>query len=107
MKQKYFMRGTGSKKGFYRIVPELRSCIGFEHLNLMDKDYGLNAPQQVIFCRNVMIYFDRPTQLNVLRRFHAALTPGGFLFLGHSEALHGVQSLFLRVGPVVYKKKVD
>lgn len=104
LKRKYTLRGTGQNKGFHRIVPELRGKVEFKRLNLMDDDYGFRTPLHIIFCRNVIIYFDRETQVELFRKFHRLLHPGGYLFLGHSETLEEKSTGFLRAAPTVYRK---
>ncbi|MDY6969539.1 MAG: protein-glutamate O-methyltransferase [Spirochaetota bacterium] len=104
LKRKYIMRGKGSKEGACRIVPELRNCITFKRLNLMDKDFGIRTMMDIIFCRNVVIYFDRETQRELFRKFYSQLTPGGYLFIGNSETLHGINDQFESVAPTVYRK---
>jgi len=87
-----------------RICPEIRSRVTFRRINFMDADLGISEKMDVIFCRNVVIYFDKPTQQQLMRKFHRQLRPGGFLFLGHSETLNGVNADFTTVGSTVYQK---
>ena len=103
-RQKYLMRGKNSQKEFCRVVPELRHCITFCHLNLMDKDFGIKTRMDIIFCRNVVIYFDRQTQRRLFEKFYDQLVPGGYLFIGHSESLHGINERFQSVATTVYRK---
>lgn len=105
-RQKYLMRGKDSQKELRRVVPELRHCITFRHLNLMDKDFGIRARMDIIFCRNVVIYFDRQTQRKLFEKFYDQLVPGGYLFIGHSESLHGINERFQNVATTVYRKPV-
>jgi chemotaxis protein methyltransferase CheR len=102
--QKYFMRGTGDQQGFHRVTPELRSKIKFRRLNFKDRDWSLGKPVDIIFCRNVIIYFDRPTQAALFERFHRQLASGGYLVIGHSETLEGIYDRFRRVAPTIYQK---
>lgn len=104
LKRKYLLRGKGDKAGLYRVVPELRQMVRFRRLNFMDGDFGMREPMDVIFCRNVIIYFDRPTQERLLKRFCGHLTDGGYLFMGHSETVHGMDLPVQPVAPTVYKK---
>ncbi|MCQ4159450.1 chemotaxis protein CheR [Roseomonas sp. GC11] len=89
MRRRYLMRGQGRSTGLVRVVPELRAMVRYRRLNLMDAHYPLEEAVDVAFCRNVLIYFDKPTQQAVLERVCTHLRPGGFLFLGHSETLAG------------------
>jgi chemotaxis protein methyltransferase CheR len=101
---RFFQRGVGAQSGFVRVRPELRDLIRFEHLNLIEP-FDSVGRQTVIFCRNVMIYFDKPTQENLVRRFAAQLEPGGYLFIGHSEGLMGLQHGLEYIMPAVYRKR--
>jgi len=105
MKQRYLMRGKGAQSGFYRVVPELRSRITFQRLNF-NKDFNLRELMDVIFCRNVIIYFDRQTQIKLFEKFYNQLVPGGYLFIGHSESLHGINDRFRLVANTTYRKIV-
>ncbi|MBN2233031.1 MAG: protein-glutamate O-methyltransferase [Deltaproteobacteria bacterium] len=105
LKRRYLLRGTGSRRGSCRVVPELRRRITFRRLNLIAGDsFGIQHPIHIIFCRNVIIYFDQPTQQRLFARFHDQLVPGGFLFIGHSETLHGINDRFVPVAAAVYRK---
>jgi len=95
---RYFRRGKGKAAGLVRIVPELRAQVHFAWLNLMQSSYPVPRDMDVVFCRNILIYFDRPTQAAVLERLCQHIRPGGYLILGHSESLAG---LSLPVEPVV------
>jgi chemotaxis protein methyltransferase CheR len=101
--KRFFLRGTGSHAGLVKVRPELRAMIRFERLNLTDRDYGLRSPFDAIFCRNVMIYFDKPTQARVLARFEPLLKPHGLLFAGHSENFTYVSQAFRLRGQTVYE----
>jgi chemotaxis protein methyltransferase CheR len=104
LRRKYLLRGKNAKSGLYRIVPELRELVRFRRLNFMDGDFGMREPMDVIFCRNVIIYFDRPTQERLLKRFCSHLFEGGYLFMGHSETVHGMDLPVTPVAPTVYRK---
>jgi chemotaxis protein methyltransferase CheR len=80
--------------------------VRFRHLNFMHPHYGLSEPVEIIFCRNVMIYFDRPTQGRLVNRFASHLRPGGYLFVGHSETLNGLDAPLAAVAPSIYRKPV-
>ena len=100
----YFQRGVGPQEGNYRVKPILRSSIDFHHLNLLEGAPPFDMLFQVIFCRNVMIYFDRETQEELVGKLAARLVPGGYLFVGHSESLTGIKHCLHLVHPAVYKK---
>jgi chemotaxis protein methyltransferase CheR len=102
--KRHFMRGTGSNAGFIRIKPELTKLIDFRTFNLMTPHWSLGEPFDMVFCRNVMIYFDHDTQRQVLTRIHAAMKPGGLLFVGHSENFTDARSLFTLRGKTIYQR---
>ncbi len=104
IKQKYLMKSRDRSKGQVRITPELRAMVRFERVNLMDEQYRRPELLDVIFCRNVIIYFDRLNQEQLLRRLCNSLKPGGYLFLGHSETVHGFDLPLQRVTSTVYRK---
>jgi chemotaxis protein methyltransferase CheR len=106
VRKKYFMRSKDKEKRLVRIVPELREAVRFKRLNFMDEDYGFSEMLDIIFCRNVFIYFSRSTQERLLRRFYDHLTPGGYLFMGHCETLSQMRVPFVSVGSMVYKKRL-
>jgi chemotaxis protein methyltransferase CheR len=104
LKQKYLMRSKDRSRNLVRVVPELRSLIRFQRVNLMDEDLATAAQVDVIFCRNVIIYFERETQYKLLLRLCRSLKAGGHLFLGHSETVHGFDLPLVRVMSTVYRK---
>lgn len=101
--RRYFQRGRGSKDGLARVRPELRQLIEFEQINLLHPEWPVSAPLDAIFCRNVMIYFDKPTQRRILERFEPMLTRHGLLFAGHSENFHNAHDLFRLRGKTIYE----
>jgi len=103
MQKKYLLRSKDRSRGLVRIVPELREKVRFRRLNFMDNEFGIHEPFDIIFCRNVVIYFDRPTQERLLNKFHAHLTKDGFIFMGHSETLNGLDVPLVMVHPTVYR----
>ncbi|NRF89424.1 chemotaxis protein CheR, partial [Burkholderia gladioli] len=105
--RRFFLKGTGPQAGRVKVRPELRQMIRFEPLNLTDADYGIGQGFDAIFCRNVMIYFDKPTQGQVLTRFEPLLKPGGLLFAGHSENFSYVTQAFRLRGQTVYERTRD
>ncbi len=103
-KNKYLMTGKGKRKGQYRVVPELRQKVIFGRLNFMDDNYGISTMMDVVFCRNVIIYFDWQTKVEVITKLYRQLRPGGYLFVGHSETLNGVNLPLNRMIPTVFQK---
>ena len=103
MLKRFFLRGTGSKSGFVRVRPELRAMVSFKPLNLLSSVWPIKGPVDVIFCRNVMIYFDKETQLKILQRFAPILRQDGLLFTGHSESFPQATHLFRLRGKTVYE----
>ncbi len=104
LKRRYLMRGKDSRRGMIRMAPELRERVNFRRLNFMEGDFGMREPMDIIFCRNVIIYFDRPTQQKLLKRFCDHLVHGGYVFMGHSETLQGMDLPLVPVAPTVYRK---
>jgi chemotaxis protein methyltransferase CheR len=104
MMNKYVMRPSDKRRQEMRISPKLRSRVGFARLNLMDEAYPIGDPMHMIFCRNVLIYFDKPTQQHVLSRLCEALLPGGYLFIGHSETVTGFDLPIRQVANTVFKR---
>ncbi|MBE0616560.1 MAG: protein-glutamate O-methyltransferase [Proteobacteria bacterium] len=103
LRKKYLLRSMDRSRGLVRVAPEVREHVRFRQLNFMDDDFRLREPMDVIFCRNVMIYFDRPTQAAVLNRFCRHLEPGGYVFLGHSETINGLAVPLRQVAPTIYR----
>ncbi|MFZ0271708.1 MAG: protein-glutamate O-methyltransferase CheR [Acidobacteriaceae bacterium] len=104
LRRKYLMRSRERDAGQVRIVPELRKLVEFRRLNFMDSDYGVAEKVDAVFCRNVIIYFDRPTQEKILGRLSSYLKPGGYLFVGHSETLHDMDLPLEALGPALYRR---
>jgi chemotaxis protein methyltransferase CheR len=100
----YFMRSRSPSRSLVRVVPALRRRISFHRLNFMDADYRVKDRFQVIFFRNVMIYFDKPTQEAVINKLCRNLEPGGYLFVGHSESLAGLAIPVEQVASAVFRK---
>jgi len=101
--KRYFQRGTGSQAGMVRVRQELRDMITFRQLNLLHDDWSVRAPVDGIFCRNVMIYFDKQTQLSILKKFVPLLRSDGLLYAGHSESFHHADEYFKLRGKTVYE----
>ncbi|WP_298398062.1 CheR family methyltransferase [uncultured Azonexus sp.] len=100
--RRFFLRGTGAQEGFAAVRPELKRLIEFRRINLLDASYSVKGPLDVIFCRNVMIYFDKPTQYKILSRFAPMMQPDGLMFAGHSESFLHAADLFRSIGKTVY-----
>jgi chemotaxis protein methyltransferase CheR len=103
-KRKYLLKSRDRSRPMARVAPEIRSRVDFQRLNLMDADFALPHPMDVIFCRNVVIYFDKTTQGQLIKKFFRNLRPNGYLFMGHSETLHGFDVPLAQVAPTVYRK---
>lgn len=101
--RKFFLKGTGDKSGYARVRPELRQMIRFQQLNLLDDEWPIEGLFDVIFCRNVMIYFDKPTQSKILAKFVPLMKPDALLFGGHSENFLYVSNAFHLRGKTVYE----
>ncbi len=104
LRRKYLMRSKNKEKKLVRIVPELRAQVKFRRLNFMEGDFGMREKMDVIFCRNVLIYFDRPTQEKVINRLCNHLIPGGYLFTGHSETISGMNVPLVTVANTVSRR---
>jgi chemotaxis protein methyltransferase CheR len=104
LRRKYLQRSKADP-ALVRIRPALRRLVTFRQVNLLDRDHGIGEPQDVVFCRNVLIYFERRLQERVLRHLCDELAPGGFLFLGHSESTTGMDLPLDPVGPTVYRRR--
>jgi chemotaxis protein methyltransferase CheR len=101
--RRFFLSGTGTREGFVKVKPELRQLVTFRNHNLRDDNWDLRESFDCIFCRNVMIYFDKPTQYQVLTRIARVLKPQGLLFAGHSESYFHAADLFRPYGRTVYR----
>ena len=102
-KEKYFHKGVGDNKSKVKVDKELSKLITFKQLNLLH-DWPMKGPFDIIFCRNVIIYFDKETQQELFARYYEMLTPGGLLILGHSENLGPYQAHFDNVGRTIFRK---
>ena len=101
--QRHFMRGKGANAGLMRVKPDLQKHMAFQAVNLIH-DLPFRDPFDIVFCRNVMIYFDAATQREVLARIHRVMKPGGLLFVGHAENFSDARSLFVLRGKTVYER---
>lgn len=102
--KKYLLRGKYKYDGLYSIVPEVKKNITFKKHNLMDQTFYNMGKMDIIFCRNVIIYFNKEIQHELIEKFYSVLRPGGFLFIGASETFFEVDNLFRQVGPSIYQK---
>ncbi len=107
MLHKYFMRSKDKIRMIYKVVPELRKNVQFSRINFMDDTFKVPERFDVIFCRNVLIYFDRPTQEAVVSKLLRHLKPGGYFFIGHSESLIDMDLPLTGVRPTVFRKKKE
>jgi chemotaxis protein methyltransferase CheR len=105
LRRRYVMRAKDHTRGLVRIVPELRARLAFARLNLMDEAYPVDRDMDLIFCRNILIYFDKPTQSKVLQRLCDHLRPGGYLFLGHSESIVGIDLPVTQIANTVFQRR--
>ncbi len=103
-KYKYFLRSKDRTKKLVRVAPEIRSSVSFQRVNLMDEHLVIPEKVDAIFCRNVIIYFERATQFKLLNRLCMFLKTDGFLFLGHSETVHGFDLPLMRIASTIYRK---
>lgn len=101
--KKYFQKGLGRSEGYVKVKEELRRVVHFDRFNLMG-EFPWREAIDVIFCRNVMIYFNRETQQELVKKFYQALTPGGYLFIGHSESISGLKHEFTQIDATAYRK---
>ncbi|MDD5790240.1 MAG: chemotaxis protein CheR [Spirochaetia bacterium] len=104
LKKRYFLKSKDTVNPSVRLKPEIRQKVSFDRLNFMAPSYPRTTEKNVIFCRNVLIYFDKPTQESVVRKLLEHLMPGGYLFLGHSETIFGMDLPLKTVGPTIFKK---
>lgn len=104
LRKKYLLKSRNKRAALVKIAPELRALVRFKRLNFMDEDFRIREPIAVIFCRNVLIYFDKNTQERLLARFCRQLIPGGYLFTGHSESLQGMNLPLDNITTTVYQR---
>lgn len=103
--QRFFLRGKGGNDGMVRVKPELARVIDFLMVNLIKDDWPFKEPFDVVFCRNVMIYFDAETQRKVLERIFRVMKPGALLFVGHAENFSDSRDMFVLKGKTVYERR--
>jgi chemotaxis protein methyltransferase CheR len=107
MLKRYFLRGRGDRAGLVRVRKEVSDLVAFRRINLQDEPWPIQTVFDAIFCRNVLIYFDRPGQERLITRLEQRLRPGGFLFLGHSESLIGMQVGLRHIAKTIYQKAAE
>ncbi len=103
-KRKYFLRSKDTTEKTVRLIPEIRSKVSFQRMNLMDRNYNVEKDFDIIFCRNVLIYFDRPSQQNVINKLASKLKPDGYFFLGHSESITNMKVPLRQIKPTIFRK---
>ena len=101
--RRHFLRGVGARTGMVRVRPEVRDLVTFRRVNLLDDAWPIRARFDLIFCRNVLMYFDRPTQAHLVARLERMLAPSGLLVLGHAENLLGLATELRRVTSTIYR----
>jgi len=104
LQHKYFLRSKLAPSYLFRVKPEIRSCIRFQRINLVEPFKAVTSSYPLILCRNVMIYFNAETQADLVRRFYQQMEPGGYLFIGHSESLNRIRHDFEYIAPAIYRK---
>lgn len=100
--RRFFLKGTGAQEGMVSVRPEIRKMLEFQRINLLEPNWPVRGPLDIIFCRNVMIYFDKPTQYKILSRFAPMMQPDGLMFAGHSESFLHAADIFKSLGKTVY-----
>ncbi len=105
LKRKYLLQSKSKDRSVVRVIPEIRRSVSFHQLNFMDPSYGIQEMFSIIFCRNVLIYFDRPTQESVINKLCQNLRAGGYLFVSHSESLQGLNVPLISLGTSCFKRK--
>jgi chemotaxis protein methyltransferase CheR len=105
LRRKYFLRGYGEFEGLAQVRPEVRRMVAFRRINLSRPDWGIFERFDTVFCRNVIIYFERPVQDRIVRSLAAHLRPGGYYFSGHSENLHHLHDALVTMEPSIYQAK--
>ena len=101
--KRFFLKGNGSNTGFVQVRKELRDMITFRQLNLLDEKWPIHGPFEAVFCRNVMIYFDKPTQYAILKKFIPVMHSDALLFAGHSESFQHATDLIKLRGKTIYE----
>jgi chemotaxis protein methyltransferase CheR len=102
--KRHFLKGSGQNEGRVKVKKHLQEIISFQRINLMHDQYPIKEKLDLIFCRNVMIYFDRPTQEVLMNKFFHYIRPGGYLFIGHSETLQWIKHPYEYIAPTIYRR---
>ena len=102
--KRYFQKGSGKFEGSCRVKEMLRKKVTIKRVNLFEPSYPISAEQHLIFCRNVLIYFDKPSQSELIRKLSLQLAPGGYLFIGHSESLMGIEHRLRPLGHGIFMR---
>jgi chemotaxis protein methyltransferase CheR len=102
--KKYFLKGSGPNEGRFMVKDQVKKLVRFRRLNFLDENFPMKGRFDIIFCRNVIIYFDRDTQRSLFDKFHGHLEDDGYLFVGHSETLSGLTNKFRIGGNSIYRK---
>jgi chemotaxis protein methyltransferase CheR len=102
--KRYFQKGSGKFEGSCRVKEMLRKKVTIKRVNLFEPSYPICAEQHLIFCRNVLIYFDKPSQSELIRKLSLQLAPGGYLFIGHSESLMGIEHRLRPLGHGIFMR---
>jgi chemotaxis protein methyltransferase CheR len=102
--KRYMLKGSGAQKGTMKAGPDIRSVVRFDRINLMSDGYPVSGRFDLVFCRNVLIYFDAPTKERVVGNLLKYLEPQGLLFLGHAESMLSMSHRLRRVGPTIYEQ---
>ncbi|MBF0279439.1 MAG: protein-glutamate O-methyltransferase [SAR324 cluster bacterium] len=105
LRKKYLLKHKDKSKNLVRITSAVRNQIQFRRLNFMDRNFNIKERMDLIFCRNVIIYFDKATQEKLINQFCSTLNPNGYIFLGHSESIQGLNVPLTQIFPTIYKKK--
>lgn len=103
--KRYFLKGKNKAEGYVRVKDDIKRIVQFNRINLIE-NYNMKKEFDIIFCRNVMIYFDNPTRQKIVNRLYHNLKNNGYLFIGHSESLNGIQHSFRFVSPAIYRKVI-
>lgn len=104
LKKKYFLKSKDASNNTVRVIPKLRSKVTFQRLNFMDDHYEVQGPFDIIFCRNVLIYFNKETQESVINKLCTKLNTGGYFFLGHSESITNMNVPLSQIKPTIFRK---